>query len=78
MEPREPGQDRAQRHLEFHPRQVGAQAVVGPVAEGDVRVRVAGEVEFPRAGKDALVAVGKDFEIIAGISGRPLESLNIS
>ena len=36
-----------------------AQAVVRPVAEGDVRVRVAGDVEFPGAGKDALVAVGR-------------------
>ena len=32
----EPGQDGAERHLELHPRQLGAQAVAGPVAEGDV------------------------------------------
>jgi hypothetical protein len=45
--------------LQFHPRELGTQAEVRPVTESQVRVRVAGEVEFGGVGEDLLVEVGR-------------------
>src|SRR5690242_12566463 len=49
-------------HPELEPGEVGAEADVRPVAEGDVRVRGPSEVQSVRVGEHALVVVGGGVE----------------
>src|SRR6266571_6764362 len=58
LDVRQPPDDLLEHHLDLKSRQVGAQAEVGAARpKGDVRVRIAGDVEHIAVGEVVLVAV---------------------
>jgi hypothetical protein len=59
LQPGQAAQHRAERGLQLEPGQRGAEAEVHARAEGDVRVRVASDVERVRLAEDRGVAVGR-------------------